>query len=278
MLFRKPAYPILNRNHPFARSLAFDMPFYERGGRVFHDTLGRYIGKASNTTDPAWIRTPYGPGIQFTNPGGNNFIDVTSDRAGPIEKIRNLTVQAIVRSDGSVAGGSGPFITKGPFPNGTNGPYWEFRQDRSTNSWACDFDWGNNPGWGSTNGSNSGDGKFHNIFMSIGRLDNISAVPDFMVDGVISNSYAFSVAPTGSFVDDGNGFNIGTGDDSGTLNGEVAGSIVLLRVWYRILKEHERLMLTKDPWLIYRNSSRILTNSIAAAATSSYLSVMGVGS
>ena len=258
----KPQVPRIEWDDPITNGLVFDMPMTEGGG-----SPGEFVGGGRGVVTAAtWTKDFMGPAMNFS--GSSQYVNGTV--VGKQVGVDKLTAEVMVKFNSLASAQS--FFNKGVL---TNGPFWGIRTDPGTNSICFEESWGNNPGWGSTNGSLVAVGVWTHIIITFDGLSDNTKTPQFYIDNVPKNSYAFAVAPTGSQGSDDGVYGVGGDVGSSGFNGVIA----VARYWNRVLGPAERRALFENPWRIYESPGKYQSlNNVSTAVTVSPSHVAATGS
>lgn len=261
----KPINPVINWANPVTRGLVFDCSMHEKSGTTTKERVLNNTGTILSGT--TWTKNLYGIGMDFTT--STSRIDFTTQSIQNSEY--KISMEALIYRD-NTAGVS--VFTK--TNSGGTISRWRLSHDTGQNCFSFGMSgWSNNPGWGSPNGSFAINTWYH-IVLTHDGINNISATPTFYVNGNMLSGYSFSVPPTGSYSDPGDGYvKIGC-NRLGT--GMYDGRIMYLRYWNRVISHKEVHQLYQNPWNIYNMSQPVYANSVSTTAIlSAYRRMMGIG-
>lgn len=241
-MVRKPGQTILNRSHPLAQGLVIDVPLSEgHGGKTVEQVSGLTGNFVANAK---WVATPIG--YCLNTPAGTDYIQF--DYVPNLNAELYLTIQILyfVRADTS----GGNFIRKGVNNNfsvnlddGCNGIGWFLADSGGTKGF----------GVNSYTGTYS---KWYNTIVTYADRNNTASRPswnrrrydDLTYTPSLTNS-CFNVPHNGTPLADDNTCRISAAGG----NADVA----LVRVWKRILTQHEIRSISLDPWQVYKRPSII---------------------
>ena len=250
-MIAKPSLPVLDRSHPLTKGLVACYPFFERGGTTLHDISGRNNQGTLININPAtaWVRTPYGWGLDFD--GVDDYINVPHHSS--LEGA-TFSLSAYIKTSSTAS----KFIffkmvNSPPYPG-----YAMCTNQASANQISM---WVGGSAW--TNASFTWDNNWHYV---VGIYDGTAV--KIYIDGnlLISQvqTHAQSTAP----------LRIGTADlPSYYLLGTIASTCI----WNRGLTNNQIIQLCADPWAMYRPRSAYTMGSMPTIPTLRTLSLMGVG-
>lgn len=231
----KPPHPVINQDHPIARGLVFDAPFFERGGTVANDIAGKLKG-AISASGATWEVNPYGAGLLFSAVASN--VVYTVPVGGRLESMAKMSYEAIFNYTGLGAGSLGRLFVKGS----TNSYFQVFANSSTTLSI--------NAARATTTGAWTFPLVQNQLYHFVVTYDsgNVANNPVVYLNGV-PVTVTTGTAPVGAQAADDVTFNIGNRAD-GTRNW--AGEVVYTRAWNRILNAQEVKVLAVNPWCIYK--------------------------
>ena len=260
----RPSFPRINRNHPLAQGLVMDAQW---NGASFIDLVQELLG--SNPAAPAKVGSPVGWAADYD--GISQYSQISPNRSQDAQNA--VTIELLVKpQDGATAK---RFIS---LVNSTPATIWLVRSDPSTNSFAFAIGaWTNFPGWASQNGSFVNNAWAH-IFITHPNIQSAVATPTFIINGVKTTSYAFSVAPTGSYTNVAASlFRLGANSAAIPPTSWSDCVIAYARYWNRALSDQEGLQLYADPFQIYKKKTLLAELSAYASPLSRYNIMNTVG-
>ena len=234
----KPRKPTIDWNHPISKSLAIDVPMFEKGGKTIRELVTNTNGDFSGT--PVWAITPFGPAIRFPTSSDSLSFQKVRD----LNNDKNITVQLLAYITADTSGGT--LLRKGnvteynlavELDDGCNGVGCFVRDSAGTQGF----------GVSSYNLYN----RWHNIIMTYENRYATTTRPVWhrrMMDSNNQNTLGitntcFQVPHNGSVKVDTSDLKLG--------GGAGGNSLALARVWTRILTKEEITTINTDPWQIY---------------------------
>lgn len=261
----KPSFPQLNRSHPLAQGLVFDMPIFEGSGNKANELAALTDGAI---TGASFVNTQYGPGLSFRGDTVNSDRVVIGSK--PLQNgLNQMTVETIMYMTGY--GTFGQLFRKGgaskkwlshEFDSGV--PFkLRIGAQFSTTSGVWDVAISLNQ-WNHTICTYDGSSTANNPSMDINGV------------GV---TVTRTVGPSGTRITDDSNLYVGNANSS---TNAFQGIIALTRYWNRILSAEERAQLHADPFQIYAKKPAFAQFAAAGipapgGIVSAYRTLMGVG-
>lgn len=257
----KPSFPQLNRSHPLAQGLVFDMPFFEGSGLRAAELISQSDGALTNT--PTWVNSIFGNALKITGTLGSQLVAAT---AKPHQQgLTQISVEFFVKGEANDSrvidkrGASFRFgafwKTFGGFTDGIvffagwSGGVAEWRSPQNVapvNMWnhvVITYDFG----------STSNDPKMY----INGNEVTVSEI----------------TAPSGSANADGSNITIGNRPAANDGN---THSTLYARFWNRLLSRNEAAQLYANPFQIYkRKTLSAELSAYATAAPATRFNIMG---
>jgi len=260
----KPSFPQLNRSHPLAQGLVFDMPFFERTGtNALETTLGTngtFAGGAS------WADSIFGSALQITGANSANRVSATSR---PIQdNLSKITIEMMIAVS---ADNCRCFDKRGASLR------WEILINSSSSPQVRFLaGWSGATAIFDTPSGSIVSGKMHHIIITY-DFGSTANTPSIYIDG-IKQTITTTTAPIGTANTDGTNITIGNRLAADAGNNSV---IPYGRFWNRILSQVEGAQLYADPFQIYAKKPAFAQFAAAGipapGAVSAYRTLMGVG-
>ena len=253
--FNKTAYPIVSWMSPFARGLVMDVPFWERGGTTFTDSVNKKVFTMTNS--PTWTTGLYGSGLTFLNTSSQY-----SATSAPISTVRdNFTMQVVWYFNAQTVPDAAEQLL---FYNGTDNSGCGIGINVAT----AEFLIG---GLARVTGGGVTTGKYTNLI-----LRRQGGTMRLYRDGKYDNATSATTPNTPAIATTiGCEFQGGTTTPFRFTN----GTAYFARFWERPLDESEIRVLGVNPLAIYQLAKPTWTDVIAAGVTANqFLMMLGVGS
>lgn len=260
----KPAFPLLDRNHPLARGLQLDWLLNERGGTTVRDKVKN---TDANITNASWTNEKGGWGID-TN-ATNEFTRVTDLPASQQLQSHNLVSVEIMFTRDSGGSGTG----YGCLFNHANGNafgnrIWMIENDNGSGGWGVVWQtwFGSQPGIWSVPYPTVGE-VVHWVIVYNG---NSTANDPIWYQNGVQIATTERLTPSGTFRSGGSYMTIGNSSEG--TNGVWDGIVFHARVWNRLLTSKEARELYKNPYQIYRKPGVLDLSSLLSSASTATVS------
>ncbi len=242
----KPRVPVINWNHPISKGLVFDEAFFEGGGVIPKDIVGKINGSFSGGGQ-AWGKEIFGNGMRFNNDPTSLITHLLNPSQKGLTQVSfnfllyrasggGIGYGMVFRNEGS---GGAKFLVNND--NGDGGLGLAFQAKFSTTSGFWTVPYPTNNIW--------------NMYTITYDGSSTSNNPIIYKNGV-SIAVSTNTAPVGTLVTVNTDTNMYSGGDPTNVAGW-DGRIGNLRMWNRILSLQEAKQLYQNPWQIYKQPGLI---------------------